>query len=650
MRMRDKRLSRLLVGAILVVVLVVTFLPTLGLSFVTWDDDVNIYENPYLKPPTWDGIARFWREPYEGLYAPLTYTVWAGISALTYKPADGAQKGNLEPQPFHLCNLIVHILNVLLVFAILCVIFDKLVPGVRTELPASVGAMLFGLHPLQVEPIAWATGLKDLLSAGLGLCALLLYLGYSAASEWHGARRRVISYYAFGLLALILALLAKPTAAVIPLMAMILETLIAKQSMRRAMVGLLPWLVVSVAAIAFAKIIQTGEHMRFVSPIWSRLFIAGDALAFYIAKVVYPINLATDYGRSPEYVLGKWWLFITWLVPACLTLLMVRRGGRVLLIAWILCVVGVLPVLGFVPFVFQSYSTVADRYMYLSMIGPSLALAWTIASSRKVAVLYACFTALLAVAVVSNVQSRYWKNTTALFEHTLRVNSSSPVAYYNMGMECVSQNRLDEAIEQFKRAIIMRPDYAKAHNNLGVALAGRGDVMEGIEHLQEAVSIKPDYAVAHYNLGIALLSQNDTEGALEHLSEAVRIFPDHLEAQLSLGKLLARIGMSEKAASHFEQVVRIDPKHAEGHLCLGMVLARLRMIDKAVGELKKAIQLRPDYAEAHNNLAVMLYLQGKYRDAYAEVQICKRLGANPDPHFIKALSEKLNRSSGGTEQ
>jgi hypothetical protein len=224
----------------------VTFIPVLRHGFVNWDDQAQLYQNPDFNPPTVAKVMRYWREPHMQLYLPLTYSVWGVVAAAAYE-VDAPDGVHLKPVWFHVTNLIVHVAAVLFCFLLLRRLTGE-------EIAAALGAALFGLHPLMVEPVAWASALYTLLSGALGLAALWQYVVYAqrdAAGEPGRARPLVIATIAF-----ILALLAKPSAVVIPLMATAVDVLLIRRPLRRMAPVVACWLLAAAPIAVVARNVQ----------------------------------------------------------------------------------------------------------------------------------------------------------------------------------------------------------------------------------------------------------------------------------------------------------------------------------------------------------------------------------------------------------
>jgi len=477
---------RHLIVVLLIVITVAVFWQVRDHGFV-WDDSVNVYENPYLKPVTLSNVLHFWQKPYKRLYIPLTYTIWATIAQFAELPKTDDRGGGFDPRLFHLANLIFHLLSVMVVFAILRML-------VRSDWAACGGAMLFALHPVQVEPVAWVTGMKDVLCGLLSLVAVWQYLAYAikttgsakgmrgsrskastGTSDWPILRRGGL-HFALATAAFVLALLAKPTAVVVPVVAWLLDRFVLRRSTRQSMGVLVGWIAVAAPFIVLTRLVQPGATIQFITPLWARPLVFGDAVAFYVYKLAVPLWLGPDYGRSPELLLRQGWLYLTWILPCGLAVMawLWRERWPWLVASAGIFVVGVLPVSGLVPFSFQYVSTVADRYLYLSMLGPALALAGFLSQRRGKLVLVVCVLILGVLGITSAIQARVWHDSERLWRHALAVNEGSSTVHYNLGFVLHEQGELAEAIEQYRQAVQIDPAATDAHKRLGKALAQRG--------------------------------------------------------------------------------------------------------------------------------------------------------------------------------
>jgi tetratricopeptide (TPR) repeat protein len=213
-------------------------------------------------------------------------------------------------------------------------------------------------------------------------------------------------------------------------------------------------------------------------------------------------------------------------------------------------------------------------------------------------------------------------------------------AHNNQGVALVRQGRLQEAIEQYERALGIEPDYAEARNNLGVALMRRGRLQEAIEQYEQALRLKSDDAEAHNNLGVALVRQGRLQEAIEQYERALIIEPDYGEAQYNLGVALEQAGQVQEAVGHYEQALQIKPDLAEAHNNLGLALARTGHVQEAIGQWEQFLRLKPDDAEAHYNLGKALAQVGRVPEAIGQYEQALRL--RPDLTAARNALERLH--------
>jgi tetratricopeptide (TPR) repeat protein len=533
------------IGILLVLAVAAVFGRVVGHELLSWDDVVNTLGNPHLNPPSAAGTLFFWRHAYMDLYVPVTYTLWALLLRITR-----------EPWIFHAASLVLHAGAALAAFGLL----RRLV---RDDRAAGAGALLFALHPVQVEAVGWMSGTKDVLAALFGLLALARYVDHARDSRV-GARWS--RDWALAFLFTLLALLSKPAAVAVPLLAAVLDLGLLRRRARDAARDLAPFFALAIAWIFVTRAVQPAAGVA-VPPVLQRLLVALDALAFYAGKLLWPVSLALDYGRDPAWLLEHGRPFLTSLVPlaaaAALVLAAAKRPGplsRPALVAALLFVAGVAPVLGLVPFDFQRYSTVADHYLYLSMIGPALLLAAAL-RERPGRVPWLAAGALLAgLAVRSAVQIGVWKDDPTLYRHVLAVNPRSWSAHGNLGVALAARGDAPGAIAEYEKALAIQPADARTQTNLGTALDELDRTDEALPHLEEAVRLEPGDRTARENLAIALLRRDRPQEAETHLRAALRIQPDSFLAHYYLAGALDRLGKTGEVIGHLEEAVRLNPR------------------------------------------------------------------------------------------
>lgn len=475
------------------------FLPALWFPFLPfWDDDIHVHANPHIVQLSWDSIGALWSGPWQQLYIPLTYSAWAGLAALSRMAAGWPPgSGPLDPAWFHGANIVLHAASAVLVFLLLRRVAGKFFPQSapsRLDVAAALGACFFALHPLQTEPVAWVSGLRDVLGGCLGTAALVILFG----ADRPGAGRMAAASLLF-----LASLAAKPSGVFLPLAAAVLAVVPFRWPWPRIALVLAPWLAAGAAWVALTSNAQwAAELARDLVPWWTRPLVAGDALAFYTGKVFWPAELAADYGRAPDRMLSTGALWWSWLAPALLTAALVAvKSWRIYLVPWALFVLALLPTSGLVPFNFQVVSTVADRYAYAALAGPALALAMAVLQIARPAATIAAAAIVVALAAATSLRLPLWSEDVKLFAATLEVNPQSWKAKHNYASALDDRGRTAEAEQMMRGVIAARPDSAEAHNDHAVMLWKLGRRSEAAEQMRRSLALRPTVGSAR-NLAV----------------------------------------------------------------------------------------------------------------------------------------------------
>jgi protein O-mannosyl-transferase len=637
--------------ALLALATFIIFCQVIGYEFVMYDDDFTLYENPHYQSGAISDLVYFWENPYKDAYIPVTFT-FLGIEALFAKtmPSDVNINGFI-PAFFHASNLIFHIINTILVFIIVRIL-------VKDELASFFGALLFAIHPVQVEPVAWVTGVKDVFSGFLSLVAIWQYLLYAQISkeeddaDQHGVkenrdRKRRTLHYLIAIFSFILAILAKPTRVVVPIVAFTLDYFILKRKLKDVIVSTSGWIAVAVPVIvATILLMPASGETTFNYSFLDRLLVTSDSMVFYLYKLIVPVSLGPDYGRTPKFVLSQPFIYVAWMIPSAVLIIIciLKKQRSWLLASAAIFVAGVLPMLGFIYFKFQAISTVADRYLYLSMVGPGLALAFFLSRYKKPLVIVLCGVVLGILGILSMVQTRNWENTITLYRQALQVNPISPAFCMNLGIALGEEGNYDEAIYHFNKMLKSNTRTSEAHVNIGLALLKQQKLDEAVYHFNEALRIDPDEAGAHINYAHALIQQGKFNEAIAHYTEAIRIEPNNPMAYLDSGYILVQLGRFDEAIPFFSEALRLNPKNVKALSSFGYALAHQGKLNEAISRYSEALNLDPSNAWLHNNLGIALAQQGKLDDAmyHFNVAISIKPGYQ-DAHKNLSMAKSLKK-------
>jgi protein O-mannosyl-transferase len=645
---------RWLAPVVVAMVSCVLFLPALWNGFVEWDDYENIVNNPHYRGLGWSQLRWMFTTFHHSLYRPFTW-ISLGLDYIFW---------GMNPLGYHLTSVLLHAANAVLVFylaqRLLTLRHRTAVPGrdLPVRIAAAFAALIFAVHPLRVEPVAWVSARNDLLSAFFFLLTIIFYLEY--------ARRKVNDEYRLGhwfaatVAAYACSLLSKASGITLPLVLLVLDVYPLGRLGKRGWFGpavrkvwweKLPFfflaVITALAAVvakykagSIASVENYGFSVRAVQSLYG--------LSFYIWKTLLPLKLSPLYQVPPDFTGSEPWALASASWAAILfVILFVLRSRWPAGLASLLCYVAILaPVLGF----FQSGPQLAaDRYSYLScmswalLAGGGLVHLWQLSQSGRFAsriaipVTGVAAVALVALGALTWKQTQIWKDSERLWRHALSIQKDSVYAHNNLGMALAEQKRLDEAIVEFREVLQIDPRDADGHHNLGNALARKGRLGEAVEQFHEALRIRPDHAKAHYDLGNALARQGELDSAVLHFRQAVRYDPRNASAHYNAGRILLEQRQLEEATDHFRQALRIDATHMKARYYLAVALAGLGDFGAADKEFREALRVEPNLAEAHAGLARALSAQGKKDEAVQHYQEAVRL--------LKSQSQNMNEGS-----
>ncbi len=635
-----------------VLFVLVIFWPAASFDFLHWDDRLNIVDNPYLSPHSSEKILKLWKEPYRKLYIPLTYTLWSGVSRLSGELNIVDDSGKISPLLFHCLNISIHIFNTLLILTIIKELLKKLRTkdndDASVNIAAAFGAVLFAIHPVQIEPVVWITGTKDLLSGCLLLMSAYLYILYlkkSSVGET-GPLRFDKKHYAPALLFFTLSILAKPSSVITPVILLIISTKAFNRKIIDSIKNLLPWIVMAFLFAIFNISLQPDRIMEFIPPLPARPLIALDAITFYIFKLIMPLSLTPDYGRTPEYILTGPWLFFTPLAAIALIIGIFITGQRIVTISLLIFITALSPVLGLIPFPYQEISTTADRYLYISMLGVSLTFAWFCLVIKKSNRYLTPSLMITLLGVISLVQVKYWENDITLFTNASKLNTKSYKARNILGIAYASKRDYYQSESRLREALKIKPDYREALNNLGITLTEQRKFTEASTIFTALINEDPTEYKACYNLGLVYNKMALPEKASLYFKKAIAINPSFVKAYINLASLMASHGKEYKAITYFKKALSIDRDNEIINYNLGILMADSGKHKEAIEYYLETIRLKPNSYLAYNNLAASYASTGDFDNAIKNFK--NALSLKPDflearNNLQKALKELQDR-------
>lgn len=626
--------------AIIALFTIIAFFPALDNGFVDWDDETALLVNSRYRGLGWRELRWMFTTFYMGHYQPLTWLSFAVDFKLWA----------LDPLGYHLTNLVIHAANAVLFYFVALQLFaiafaaKEMTRSLALYMAAGFAALLFAVHPLRVESVAWVTERRDVLSGVFFFLTLLFYLKAHAGTASTGARRR---YLTASLLAYAFSLLSKAAAMTLPFLLVALDVYPLRRlttrwvglANRSVWVEKIPFFLLGFGA-AFLAFLAQQESRAMLSVaqhgFLSRLAQALYGLMFYLRKTLLPSGLSPIYEIPRELGLWRPDVVLSGLVVSVITVgaLVARRRWPAGLAVWVSYVILLAPVLGF----FQSGpQLVAERYSYLACLGwallggGALYRFWPAPGSSGMPgagfrLISAVAGALLIVlGVLTWRQTMVWRDSETLWRHSISSGRESSFAHYNLANIMLKRGDVDQAILHYRESLQISPVGADAHYNLGTVLSERGQLEEAMEHFRKALEIDPESSDVHTNLAGVLVRQGKVEEAIEHFREALQIRPGNPWAHFNLASLLAGRGKLDEAAQHYRQVLKANPADAEAHHNLGEVLVKRKDIEEAIAHFRAAIRLKPNFAAAHESLGRALGELGKRDEAIGHYQEALRI-------------------------
>jgi protein O-mannosyl-transferase len=643
--------------AMIVLLTAVSYSTSLTNGFI-WDDDDYVTNNFFLRSP--EGLQDIWFSSKTPQYYPVIFTsFWIEYHLW-----------GLNPVGYHAINLIFHIFNALLIYLILFKLKKNL------ALPV---ALLFALHPVNVETVAWVTERKNIYGTFFYLCAVLFYLRFSDAH-----RKRD---YAFSLLSFVTALLSKSitvTFVAVPLLIQWWRKRLCKTDVFR----MIPFFAIGLAAglnTVILELFRVGaKGNNWSLPLLEHILLPGRIILFYIYKLIFPLRLIFIYPRWQLNAADpvQWLPLATVIIGLFLAYRYRESIGRGAFAALACFVLSLFPALGIFNVFPMIYSYVADHFQYTASIGMIIFLCAAVRflfeeaapvqrilgpGIRKAAprVILAMVVLAFGARILSYTPA--YENRKTLFADVIAKNPGTWMAYNNLGNEslkegdigtashyfhkamslnpndCVAyinlgnllmiNNQLDQARQSFETCLRSNPSFAAAYNNLGLIEVRLGHMEAAAADFEKAARLNPLANNAHLNLARVFFQQHDDQKAIEQCRKAIEIYPFYGEAYLQLGMIYARTNDLNAALNAFRKAARLVPGNITAQYNTGMLCKQMGNLKEARTYFRAALRLDPDSIEARYQLAEVLLSLGNKEEARQQFDILARAGVNlPNTH------------------
>ncbi|MCB9746846.1 MAG: tetratricopeptide repeat protein [Candidatus Omnitrophica bacterium] len=636
-------LSAVLLGAFL------SYSPNLSHDFTNWDDKLHVIDNPLIRSLKPADIGRLFKTTVSDIYVPLTMLTFA-VEYHFFK---------LNPLIYHLNNVLLHLGVVVLIYWLALRI------GLSTQ-AAAFSALLFAIHPIHVEPVAWISERKDVLYAFLYMFALLSY--------WSYLKEGKVKFYWMTFLLGALSICAKPMAVSLPVVLLVYDWLARRPWSLRIFLEKLPFFVY-VLPIAWLT------HQLNPGVIAARPSISESILLYvwtfihYLRKFFWPFHLVPVYDLPQPIGLFQWEYGLSLLGFLLLFVLLIRfRRNRLLVFAVLHYFASIFFVLRLgIP---NDTQMVVDRYMYL----PSLGFCFLIGvildkgcgftkDKRGTSILVIALFAVLSV--LTYKQSQIWRNSETLLTYIIDHVKGSAIAHNHRGSYYSQQKQFNLALVDFNRALEFSPDYAYAYNNRGLIFKNQGDLTSALEDFNKAIELDDQYYEAYYHRANLFRLLKDYNLALKDLNKSLALKPVFSEGYLQRGQVYALMKKYDLAIADFDQAVHLDPnltmayRHqadaaiqmnnfpsaltdynrylqvnktdGEAFYNRGNIYAHLRNYPAAIEDYSQTIQLDPAHPNAYHNRSLAFFTLDEYVKALADALKVEELGGNINSRYIRNL-------------
>lgn len=586
-------------------------------QFLIYDDPQYVSENRWVMYGfTHEGVIRAFTTSMAANWHPMTW-----LSHMLDVSLFG-----LAPGPHHLVNLLIHVLNVLVLFRLL----DRMTNG-KVIWRCAFSAALFAIHPLHVESVAWIAERKDLLCAFFGLLALWHYTYYVKTKS----RLR----YGIVFVLFVLGLMSKPMLVTLPFLMLLLDywpldrfdriSLGAREAFTGLLIEKIPMMVLSILSSVLTLWAQNkGEALIAFDalPLWARIGNALTAYLKYMGKMYWPSSLAVFYP-NPGLVLPPWEIAGAACLLIAITGFAVRfsRTKRYLPVGWFWFLGSMVPVIGLIQVGSQA---MADRYTYLPMTGLFLIIAWGTADAWERYRLPKNVLACLAVSIICLLslttwkQVGYWRSNYTLFGHMIRVVPKwNRLGHINMGGSYLNDGNPAAAVGQFAQALHEKPDDEMANWGMGIACHMLGRIAEAEQFYRNVLKINPEHTKARLFLGCSLIDRGNFEEGYKHVRiVAQNGIVDDPYVLMAKGMILFHDGRMEESIRTFQDALVFTPNDILGNMKLGLAFAKTGRYGEAIERFRSVTQYSPLDASAYYNLALALEKTGAVRDAVANYE------------------------------
>ena len=556
---------------IILLATLISYIPAFNAGFVNWDDEAYVLLNPLIKDLA--NLKAFFTTPIEGNYHPLTMISLALNYAIS----------GLEPWSYHVLNVLLHLVNCILVFRLAILLSN------RNTIIAFTTAILFGIHPMHVESVAWVSERKDVLYGLFFLAGLISYTLYTDTSS----RKQ----YFLALLFLTLSLLSKPAAVIFPVVLFCIDLLRSRKLNASLFVEKVPFFLLAVGMGVLTINVQSDAGAvaaEYYTPL-TRMLFASYGIMMYFIKMLVPVNLspfypfpAVDEGLPPAYYLS-----VFFLIALVVFLFYSLKRNKVVAFGLAFFIVNLLLVLQFMS---VGSAVIADRYTYLPYIGLFYVVGWLVSryTDGRFSKASLLFTPVIVILVILSFrQAAIWVQSASLWDHAIKVQPNARV-YHLRAVLFRAEKDYPKAIDHFNESISRRPGDYEALTNRGMTYMDMGRIDEAYNDFKTALLYKPDEYSALDNVGVVLAMKGHYDSSLVYLNKAIAVNKEYYSPYRNRGLTYLKLNRLPEAISDFNKYLQFEPNAFATYNTLGVCYQNLGMYQESVKAFTKAIDIKPE--------------------------------------------------------
>jgi len=634
---RKVKQSTLIYCAVIVVIIITVYSPLFNATFLHWDDDVMVTENYVIKNPTTENIKEIFSRPFLGSYNPLVVLTFAAEEKVF----------GLNASAFHITNLAIHILNSLLVFWLVVLLCRNKVISLFT-------ALLFSVHPMHVEAVAWVTALKETLFVLFYLSSVVAYI-YFVKSDSNKSGKEKIILYLVSIVLFIFSVLSKPVAVTLPAVLILIDYFMSGKFEKKSLLNKIPFIIISIG-FSYLTFVTFAKNNALVLQynLFQSVLIFFYSLVFYLYKLVFPVYLAPIYPFPS--LSGSWMPWAYMLSPIIIIALLylvfkAAKRNKDVVFAAAFFLITILPVSNFIPV--KNVSLFFDRFTYLPYIGLFyLICSWlyglyskgTIKGSDvKTPIVTFLIVVMALLCYLSFSRAGIWKNGISLWTDAVDNFPDNAMVYWCRGEAFFNEGNEASATNDYNKAVKLDSTDANFYSDRAKNYAEQHEYDKAASDYNRALQLKPDGWMIYNNMGLLYAYQNKYNEALQSFNKSLELNPDYALAVSNKGNVLYEMQNFDSSITVYSKAIEMDKYFPTAYVGRGLDYYKKKMYPNAIDDFLTALRMDPDNQEIYQKITYNYFLTKDYNNAWKYLNIMRSKNFAIDKNFLEQLQQESGR-------